>query len=38
VADILLAQGQSEIRHIGLARGVDQDVARLDVPMHESFA
>src|SRR5712671_6262375 len=35
LADILLPQSQSEIRHKGFAARVQQDVARLDVPMNQ---
>ena len=35
LADVLLPQGQPEIGHERLAAPVEQDVARLDVPMHQ---
>ena len=35
LAHVLLPQGQPEIRHERLAALVEQDVARLDVPMHQ---
>jgi hypothetical protein len=38
VADILFFQRQPVIGHIRLAGGVHEDVARLDIPMHESSA
>ena len=37
LAHILLAQGQPEIGHERLAALVEQDVARLDVPMHQTL-
>jgi hypothetical protein len=37
LAHVLFAQGQPEIRHEGLAAPVEQDVARLDVPMHQTL-
>jgi hypothetical protein len=38
LAHVLLPQGQPEIRHIGLAVGVQQDVAGLDVPVDQPLA
>ena len=38
LADVLLPQGQPEIRHERLAAAVEQDVAGLDVPMDQSLA
>ena len=35
LAEVLLPQGQAEIGHERLAAGVEQDVARLDVPMDQ---
>ena len=36
LAIVLVSEGKSEIGDIGLTRSVDQDVARLDVPMDQS--
>ena len=35
LAEVLVLQGQPEVGHERLARGVDQDVGRLDVPMDQ---
>ncbi len=35
-SEVLIPHGQAEVRHIGLAMAIDQDVGRLDVAMDQS--